>query len=218
MAFAFRGPLYPIANAGGRHSAVDLVAAAVGAGIRVVQLRVKSGSTRSFVELARAAKTITDRNRALLIIDDRTDIARLIDAAGVHLGTEDLPAAAARVILGPTKIIGLSTHSPAQLAAAEREGYGDYLAYGPIFPTYTKERPDPVQGLDGLRAARQLTKRPLVAIGGVNATNVEAVLKTGVDAVAIISAFADADDPAAAVQTLHQKALAATVHRSPSRS
>src|SRR5262245_47176662 len=149
MAFRFPQPLYPIADAGaGTHAPLDLISAMLNAGCTLVQLRMKNADTRTFVETARAAKTLTDRHRAALIINDRADIAALVDAAGVHLGQDDLLLAAARAMLGPQRIIGTSTHSLAQLDAAIALGIADYLAYGPIFATTSKANPDPVQGLE----------------------------------------------------------------------
>ena len=131
MAFHFPSRVYPIADGGAAagHAPLDLVAAVVTAGCRLVQLRMKDASTRTFVEVARAAKALTDRYDAALIINDRTDIAHLVGAAGVHLGQDDLPPEAARAILGPSAIIGTSTHTIAQLSAAVESGYADYVAY-----------------------------------------------------------------------------------------
>ena len=124
------------------------------------------------------------RYQALFIIDDRADIARLL-GAGVHLGQEDLPPRLARRIVGPEAVIGFSTHNAEQLEAAAEEPV-DYLALGPIFETSSKERPDPVVGLERLRAWRRLTERPLVAIGGITRANAPAVLAAGADSVAVI--------------------------------
>lgn len=202
MAFRFPNPVYPIADAGAATPPLDVVAAVLAAGCRLVQLRMKDADTRTFVDVARAAKALTDRHQAALIINDRADIAQLIDAAGVHVGQDDLPLAETRAIVGPTRIIGTSTHTLAQLNAALQLGIADYVAYGPVFPTASKERPDPVQGVDILRRAREVATCPLVAIGGINAANIEGVLATGVDAVAVIGAIAGAADPLAAARTL----------------
>lgn len=213
MAFRFPNPVYPIADAGVAARPLDVVGAVLSAGCRLVQLRMKDTDTRTFVEVARAAKALTDRHRAALIINDRADIAQLVDAAGVHLGQDDLALDVARAIVGPGRIIGTSTHDPSQLDAAVRAGIADYVAYGPVYATTSKRRPDPVQGLDRLRHARAATSCPLVAIGGINAGNIEAVLATGVDAVAIIGAIAEARDPHASSRTL--LALAAGVRDRP---
>ncbi len=214
----FPHPLYPIADPAGRpgRSHVALVEAMVSAGIRFLQLRVKHESTRAFIDIARAAKAVTDRAGAALIINDRADIARLVDAAGVHLGQDDLPPRVAREILGPAKLIGFSTHSPTQIEAAVRAGGIDYVAFGPIFPTRSKENPDPVQGLETLREVRRLCPLPLAAIGGITAANLLDVLQTA-DAVAVISAITDADDPEEATRRLLRLARAA-VTRPPGTS
>jgi|MudIll2142460700_1097286.scaffolds.fasta_scaffold344226_2 thiamine-phosphate diphosphorylase len=220
MAFHFPSPLYPIVDPVGvpGRAHVELAEAVVAAGIRLFQLRVKQQPTGVFVEVARAVKAIADRGGAQLIINDRADIARLLDAAGVHLGQDDLPPEAARVVLGPRKVIGWSTHNPAQLEAAARAGVADYLAFGPIFPTQSKERPDPAQGVATLAAVRRLTSRPLVAIGGISAATVADVLRAGADAVAVIGAIAQAADPCAATQALERQVRAATAPRYRRRS
>jgi thiamine-phosphate pyrophosphorylase len=182
------------------------VAAALAGGCRLVQLRMKHADTRTFVDVARAAQTLADRYAAALIINDRADIAQLVGAAGVHLGQDDLPVAAARALLGRERIIGTSTHTLEQLTEAVRTGIADYVAYGPIFPTTSKARVDPVQGLEALRRARRTTTVPLVAIGGITAATIRAVLATGADAVAVIGAIAHAADPLAAVRALQAAA------------
>ena len=118
-------------------------------------------------------------------MNDRADMAMLLDAA-LHLGQDDLAPADARRIMPPGSIIGFSTHNKQQLRAGDREPV-DYLAIGPIFPTKSKENPDPVVGLDGLRALRPLTKMPLVAIGGITRETAPTVFEAGADSVAVIS-------------------------------
>src|SRR5574337_1803417 len=132
MSFSFPSRVYPIVDTlnDPRRSHVELARCILAAGARLLQLRVKGESTGRFVEIARDVKAISDAHHALLIINDRPDIAKLVDAAGVHLGQEDLPIAAARQILGPAKIIGLSTHTLEQADAAAREGIADYLGFG----------------------------------------------------------------------------------------
>jgi thiamine-phosphate pyrophosphorylase len=171
MRFAFPARLYPIVDTLGdpQRSHVALAEAILAAGAPLLQLRVKNQPTRVFVDIARAVKAAADRHGAQLIINDRADIAKLVDAAGVHLGQDDLPAFAVREILGPDRIIGYSTHTIAQAEAAAHAGVADYLGFGPIFPTTSKERPDPVQGLDELRAVRTRVALPVVAIGGISA-------------------------------------------------
>jgi thiamine-phosphate pyrophosphorylase len=204
--FSFPHRLYPIVDTLGapRLSYVDLAQAMLDAGARLLQLRVKDQPTGRYVEIARAVKLAADRAGAQLVINDRCDIAQLVDAAGVHLGQDDLPAAAARLLLGPHKIVGLSTHNPAQVAAAVRAGIATYIGFGPIFPTASKARPDPVQGLEGLRRLPRRGALPLVAIGGITAQTMPEVLAAGADAVAMIGEIVRAPDVRATVRRLLQ--------------
>jgi thiamine-phosphate pyrophosphorylase len=202
-AFRFPCEIYPIVDNTGvsGRSHVELTRAVLAAGVRFLQLRVKDKSAREFVEIARAVKAETDRAGARLIVNDRVDVARLVDAAGVHLGQDDLPPEAAREQLGPGKIIGFSTHNLAQIEAAPADAI-DYVGFGPIFATGSKANPDPVQGLDGLRAVRSRCRLPLVAIGGIGPATCRAVLDHGADAAAVIGAVCRAGDPGAAVREL----------------
>ena len=202
MPFRFPTPLYPITDPTGGRSTLHLVEAMVGAGVRLLQLRIKGEPTRTFVEIARAVKAVTTRCHAQVIINDRADIAQLVDAAGVHLGQDDLPVPVARQLLGTDKIIGLSTHNIDQLESAVRTGGIDYVAVGPVFATQNKNKPDPVLGIEGIRELRQRCPLPLVAIGGITATTVPEVLGTGVDTVAVIGAIAHAVDPCWATRDL----------------
>ncbi len=124
--------------------------------------------------------------RLILIFNDRSDLALGAAFGGVHLGQEDLSPGAARRLLGAGAIIGLSTHNPEQVATADGEPV-DYLAVGPVFATASKQHPDPVIGLAGVRRARELTRKPLVAIGGITRANCQAVIEAGADAVAVIN-------------------------------
>ncbi|MDX2165640.1 MAG: thiamine phosphate synthase [Deltaproteobacteria bacterium] len=222
--FRFESPLYPIADADSCADVVALAAAMLDGGARLIQLRAKAASTRELVGLGRAVRARSDAAGAQLIINDRVDVARLIGAAGVHLGQDDLPASAARAQLGPHAVIGVSTHNLAQLDAAVGEAVADYLAYGPIFETASKANPDPTQGLAALRAVRARCARPLVAIGGITLERVAEVRAAGADAVAVIAAIAGAADPAAATRALLAELLplkkggSATARRSPAGS
>lgn len=204
MSFSFPIHVYPIVDTlnDPRLSYVELAQAILSAGVPLLQLRLKDAPTGRFVEIARQVKVLADQYGAQLIINDRPDIAKLVDAAGVHLGQEDIAVAAARRVLGRNKIIGVSTHNLAQAEAAAREGVADYLGFGPIYPTSSKERPDPVQGLDGLRAVRRCVALPVVAIGGITAATMTEVLAAGADAVAMIGEIARAPDVAATVRAL----------------
>ncbi len=153
-------------------------------GARILQLRHKSHFSRELFERAERVAALCVQAGAILILDDRADLATILNA-GVHLGQDDLQPTEARRILGNERIIGFSTHSPHQLQQAQEEPV-DYFALGPIFPTGSKDNPDPVVGLDGLRAIRPLATKPLVAIGGITRENARSVLDAGADAVAVI--------------------------------
>jgi thiamine-phosphate pyrophosphorylase len=203
-AFRFPTVAYPIVDAAqsGPRSAVELADILLGAGAKLLQLRAKQLSTRAFIDLARVLHEHACRRGALLVVNDRADIAKLAGAAGVHLGQTDLPPADARRLLGPEALIGFSTHDVDQVRSAVADGNMDYLAFGPIYPTTSKAEPDPCQGLDGLQRARAATTLPLVAIGGITPATARAVLAAGADAIAMIGALARASDPAAVIRSL----------------
>jgi thiamine-phosphate pyrophosphorylase len=119
-------------------------------------------------------------------MNDRADLALAADFDGVHVGQDDLLPESVRKIIGPERWLGVSTHNPEQLAEADQTS-ADYLAIGPVFSTSSKEKPDPVIGLEGVRRARQLTRKPLVAIGGITRANAVSVIEAGADSVAVIS-------------------------------
>ena len=156
------------------------------AGVKLIQYRNKHGSARVMMNDATRLKNLSAGHAAKLIMNDRADLALLSGFDGVHVGQEDLAAEDARNIVGPNAWVGVSTHFPQQVAEAD-ETPCDYIAYGPVFPTATKENPDPVVGLAGLRMARTLTQKPLVAIGGITLENCHSVLNAGADSVAVIS-------------------------------
>ena len=142
-----------------------------------------------FYNEAKAALAVAKQRGVTLIINDRVDLALALQAGGVHLGQDDLPSDAARKLLGNDAIIGYSTHNVSQAIAAAALPI-DYIAIGPIFETGTKANPDPVVGLDGLRAVRKaIGDIPLVAIGGITSVNAAAVIEAGADCVAVISAL-----------------------------
>ena len=154
-------------------------------GAEILQFRHKAFWTReTFAQAERIAELCRDAH-ALFIINDRADYAALL-GAGVHLGQDDLSPADARRVANPATIIGFSTHNSEQLRAAAAEPV-DYLAFGPIFTTASKDRPDPVVGIDRLRAGRALTGKPLVAIGGITRDNASVCWSAGADSVAIIA-------------------------------
>ena len=162
-------------------------------GARIVQLRAKAFSSREIYELARTSREITGKFGCCLIVNDRVDIALLCNADGVHLGQEDLPLRAARKLM-PDKIIGISTHDLDQAREAELGG-ADYIGFGPMFGTNTKDTGYSARGTDMLREIRTAVKLPIVAIGGITEQNVAQVWQTGANSAAIISDILKADNP-----------------------
>ena len=191
------GPVYAIADADalGDTPMPEAVAAMAEAGIRTIQIRAKGRSGAEQHRLLTAClAALGDLGDVDLWIDDRADLAALFQGTpgskcvGVHVGQRDLPPQAARRVVGSESWIGLSTHDAAQVAAAELDPDVDLVAVGPIFPTASKERPDPVVGLDFLRRARGLTAKPLVAIGGIGRDEIASVLAAGADSAVVLSA------------------------------
>ncbi len=154
-------------------------------GATFLQLREKQASSREILRLARELRRVLPQN-VRLILNDRADLCVAAGADGVHVGQDDLPPEAARRIVGPERLVGVSTHNPEQVEAADRSP-ADYVAVGPVFSTISKENPDPVIGLNGVRRARALTQKPLVAIGGITLENCRSVIDAGADSVAVIS-------------------------------
>jgi len=172
----------------------EAVGAMAEAGIGWIQVRAKRLSGRDLFEALDACCRRIEGTGAVLWIDDRADLAALFPVAGVHVGQADLPPVAVRRIVGTGLRIGLSTHDEAQLAAADADPDVDVVAAGPVFPTASKERPDPVVGLDFVRRARARTAKPLVAIGGIGAETVRAVLEAGADAAVVLGAICRGSD------------------------
>ncbi|HUF48236.1 MAG TPA: thiamine phosphate synthase [Vicinamibacterales bacterium] len=173
-------------------------AAWLDAGIRLVQLRAKSWSFGPTLDLADRLVRLASASGARIVINDRADVARLSGAAGVHVGQDDLGPADARAITGPDALVGVSTHTLAQLEQALAAPVS-YVAFGPVFPTRSKAHPDPVVGLEGVAAARRLSAPagvPLVAIGGITRARAPAVLAAGASSVAVIADLVG-HDPAA---------------------
>jgi thiamine-phosphate pyrophosphorylase len=162
----------------------------ISGGAKIIQLRDKTATSAEFFRSAVETVDLCRQHGVTIIINDRVDIALLSGADGVHLGQDDIPPDAARKILGENAMIGLSTHSVEQIRAAIAQPV-DYLAIGPIFSTATKDDHDPIVGLDGIRSAkREAGEIPLIAIGGIDAANLLAVLDAGADSAAVISVVA----------------------------
>jgi thiamine-phosphate pyrophosphorylase len=162
------------------------------AAVTLVQYRNKQGSARQMLRHARELKHIftsvanaKNSQPATLIMNDRADLCLAAGFDGVHVGQDDLSPEGARAVIGPQRWLGVSTHNPDQVRTAEQTD-ASYIAVGPVFATGSKANPDPVIGLEGIRAARALTRKPLVAIGGITRANFREVLAAGADSVAVI--------------------------------
>jgi thiamine-phosphate pyrophosphorylase len=202
--------LYPILDASCFLEARALLVAAeelAAAGVTLIQYRNKSGNARMILEQARELKKQFSGSKNQnphfsqnqgevghprphgpigLIMNDRADLCLAADFDGIHVGQDDLSPQSVRKIIGPDQWLGVSTHNPEQLREADLTS-ADYLAIGPVFATLSKANPDPVVGLEGVRRARALTRKPLVAIGGITRENVASVVEAGADSVAVIS-------------------------------
>jgi thiamine-phosphate pyrophosphorylase len=185
--------LYAILDASANVSTRDLVSFAAelaAAGCTLLQYRNKTGNARDMLEQARELRRHSRAGvpapHMRLIMNDRADLCLAADFDGVHVGQEDLSPESVRRIIGPDPWLGVSTHNPEQLREADLTS-ADYLAIGPVFATSSKDRPDPVIGLEGVRQARALTRKPLVAIGGITRANAASVIEAGADSVAVIS-------------------------------
>lgn len=159
-------------------------------GCTLLQYRNKSGQARVMLEQARELRRFSGAGAPApplrWIMNDRADLCQAADFDGVHVGQNDLSPESVRKIVGPDRWLGVSTHNPEQLREADLTS-ADYLAIGPVFATSSKQRPDPVVGLEGVRRARELTRKPLVAIGGITRANARSVIDAGADSVAVIS-------------------------------
>jgi thiamine-phosphate pyrophosphorylase len=180
----------------------ELLAAALAGGVDTVQLRDKSASDDELVRAAAVFRRLCDEHGALFWLNDRPDLVAACGADGVHVGQDDMAAAEARRVAGGEVLVGLSTHSPAQLDAALASGEADQLSVGPVWETPTKEG-RPAAGLDYVRyAARVAGDRPWFAIGGIDLGNVREVIEAGASRVVVVRAIRDADDPRAAAAAL----------------
>jgi thiamine-phosphate pyrophosphorylase len=186
--------LYPITDTliGGLSHAEQVERLAAG-GATLIQLREKRASPLEFYRAALAALAAARSAGVRLIINDRVDVAIAVKADGVHLGQDDLPPDRARLLLGEERIIGLSTHTLQQALEADSAPV-DYIAFGPVFPTSTKEKADAVVGLEGISEVKSRVSKPLVAIGGITLENAWSVIDAGADSVAVISDVLKASD------------------------
>lgn len=187
---------------------VAIAQAALAGGADMIQLRDKTGSVRDLLPQARAIRALCRARGALFIVNDRVDLALAADADGVHVGQEDLPACGARRLLGRRRLLGASTHDLAQAEAA-REAGADYIGFGPMFATGTKDTGYAPRGLDLLREIRRAVPLPILAIGGITLENAASVIEAGATAPAVISAIVAAPDIAAAAAAFRERVTAA---------
>ena len=189
-------------------SHLEIVRAAIQGGATVVQYREKEATTRRMVEEARELRELCRKLGVPFIVNDRVDVALAVDADGVHVGQDDMPAPLARKLIGPEKILGVSVSTVAEAIQAQRDG-ADYISASPVFSTPTKlDAPQPT-GVEGLRAIAEAVDRPVVAIGGIKAHNAAQLIRAGAAGVAVISAIVAADDVEAAARALRAAVEAA---------
>ncbi len=180
---------------------IDVVRAAIQGGATVIQLRDKNASTRHLIELGRTLRELTRAADVTFIVNDRADVALAVDADGVHVGQDDLPASDARRIVGAQKLVGVSASSVAEAMQAEHDG-ADYIGTGSVFVTSSKPDAGVPIGLDGLQQIARAVSIPVVAIGGINAQNAASCVVAGAAGVAVISAVVSAADVERAAREL----------------
>jgi thiamine-phosphate pyrophosphorylase len=200
-----------------RRGLVETVAAAIDGGVTMVQLRHKDGSARVVVEAGRALRALLAPLGIPLIVNDRVEVARAIGADGAHVGQGDISPAAARAILGPQAIIGVSITREEDLRAFD-PAVADYVGLGPILPTGTKADAAPVLGDVAFASLRRRLPCPVVAIGGITAANAGWVIAAGADGIAVVSAICAADNPRTAARALRSAVDSALKARSSTRS
>jgi thiamine-phosphate pyrophosphorylase len=179
----------------------DVVEAALRGGVDVVQLRVKDVSDADLLPIARELRRLCRTHGALFVVNDSPSLAIAADADGVHVGQEDVSVQEARAIVGSSRLVGLSTHSPDQIRASEG---ADYIGVGPVFATLTKPGRAAV-GVELVREAARSVRAPWFAIGGIDETNVDDVVAAGATRIAVVRAIADAPDPEGAARALRER-------------
>ncbi len=184
-------------------SFLEKVETACRSGVTIVQLREKNLTTNQYYQLAKQVKEITDAYQVPLIIDDRLDVCLAVDAAGLHIGDDELPVSVARQVLGPEKILGVTAKTVKRALEAE-EGGADYLGTGAIFPTTTKENA-PITLISTLKTICQRVAIPVVAIGGLTSENIDQLIGTGIAGVAVVRDLMQAEDIEAKTQAFLTK-------------
>lgn len=187
---------------------IAIAGAALAGGADMIQLRDKTGNLRDLLPQARAIQSLCRSRGAVFIVNDRVDLAMAADADGAHVGQEDLPAGSARRLLGPRRLLGVSTHDVMQAEEAQLAG-ADYIGFGPMFATGTKATGYTPRGLEALRGVRRAVSLPILAIGGIDLENVGSVIEAGATAPAVISAVVGAPDIGAAAADFRKRVNAA---------
>src|SRR5687768_5788290 len=187
-----------------RLTLVDALKEAAAGGALLFQYRDKTAPGRELYHQAEQLRQAAHDVGATFIVNDRCDVALAVEADGVHLGQRDLPLSLAKAVMGPNKLIGISTHTPEQVREATVGG-ADYVGFGPICPTASKADHEPVVGVEGLRQARLLTPLPMFAIGGITVASTEGIMHAGADGIAVMSAVWAAPDIATAVHVLIER-------------
>ena len=186
-----------------RFSHMEITRLAIAGGADTIQYRQKSGSTREMIEIARNMKRLCTEAGVTFIVNDRLDVAIAAEADGVHLGQDDFPIPMARGLLGEGRIIGGSAATLDEARKCLSEG-ADYVGFGPVYPTSSKDDAGPVSGIDILKQVVEIIPLPIIAIGGVGAENIPDVMRAGARGIAVISAVCCQDDPEEATRALYQ--------------
>ena len=186
-----------------RFSHMEITRLAIAGGADTIQYRQKSGSTREMIEMARQMKSLCAEAGVTFIVNDRVDVAIAADAHGVHLGQDDFPLPMAREIIGEGRVVGGSAATLDEALKCLRDG-ADYVGFGPVFPTSSKDDAGPVSGIDVLKQVVRDIPLPIIAIGGVDAENIPDVMKAGAHGIAVISAVCCQDDLEGATRSLYE--------------
>ena len=186
-----------------RFSHMEITRLAIAGGADTIQYRQKSGSTREMIEIARNMKRLCSEAGVTFIVNDRLDVAIAAEADGVHLGQDDFPIPMARELLGEGRIIGGSAATLDEARKCLSEG-ADYVGFGPVYPTSSKDDAGPVSGIDILKQVVEIVPLPIIAIGGVGAANIPDVMRAGAHGIAVISAVCCQDDPEEATRALYR--------------
>jgi thiamine-phosphate pyrophosphorylase len=186
-----------------RFSHMEITRFAIAGGADTIQYRQKSGSTREMIEAARQMKRLCAEAGVTFIVNDRLDVAIAAEAHGVHLGQDDFPIPMARELLGEDRVIGGSAATLDEARKCLREG-ADYVGFGPVYPTSSKDDAGPVSGIDVLKQVVEIIPLPIIAIGGVGAENIPDVMRAGAHGIAVISAVCCQDDPEEATRSIYE--------------